>query len=424
MPIVPRLLPQLSKDIGGAILLDNNEIKEAVKAATGNDPYNVYTSDKLARADQISEILTKLAIDGEERWFLTRVLSWPRTNDRLRQLIVEASRETLAALPKLDAQVGQVQKTMRELLGEAIPDEVLDELRPKGDVVAKILKQISELLVNKIHHECLHVLHLKLIYGSILDQLGDKSQPLNLQDSPKEIHGACKQARGAVPAGADGSGAQLDWVDQLDQFAADIEKTLATGDTEAASDLLYDAQRLIRRELCRLNGRVLDVAKGSLLPELLVDLPNALQTSPSFKSFRYSIYDLKTTVLARALEHTIWQDVDNELALLADLVAVPTGKRAEFIQHWVALRPRIRWLGSLNPEAPWWKEGAESSIKIIRDEVENERANNDIRPLFETFARVLRLQFLAVDAMLKADCKSLDKIDADLRLLLRNIGHD
>jgi hypothetical protein len=419
MPIVSSLRDQLSENIG-AVLLDKDEIKRLVEDANGKDPYNVYTSPILPRAVQISEILTGLETDGEERWLLTKVLAWPRTSDQLRQLIVQASRETLAALPKLDTQVASMQQSMRGILGETIPDDVLDDLRPKREALIQILQQISDLLLNKIQHECLHVLHLKLIHGSVLDQLDDDKLPSYLQDSPKEIRAACAQARNLSGA----ADVQHDWVDKLEGFADRIERAFAAGDAEAASDVLYEAQRQIRIYLCHLNEKVLETAKHSSLHELLVDLPGDLQNNTFFKSFRFSIYDLKATVLARALEHAIWQDVDNELALLSDLAAVPTSQKKQFGQHWVALKLRIRLLGSLDSDAKWWNEKTKASVKNIGDELANERVERDIRPLFETFSRILREQFLFVDALLKADCKSLQKIDSDLRQLLRSIGHE
>src|SRR5262245_2286198 len=104
MSIEPSLHRQLSRSIG-LVLLDNDEIEGIVKDANGEDPYNVYTDPGRPRALQIEDILTGLETDGEERWLLTKILAWPRTSDQLRQLIIQASRETLAKLPKLDMQV-------------------------------------------------------------------------------------------------------------------------------------------------------------------------------------------------------------------------------------------------------------------------------------------------------------------------------
>jgi hypothetical protein len=122
-------------------------------------------------------------------------------------------------------------------------------------------------------------------------------------------------------------------------------------------------------------------------------------------------------VLARALKQKLWQDVENEFALLADSFAHSSEDAASFGAEWFSLKKRIQWLVQLDPHLKWAEDAQKYS-----DEISDQLAVEGSRPSLETYGKLTSLCFFAIDAMLKSDCSSLREIDGPLKPILNTSG--
>ena len=75
-------------------MLSEEDIVNVVRAATGNDIFNVYCGRNDPRAIQLSKTLDQLEIEGTERWLLTYILI-AITQEKIRRLIVKTWPKTL-----------------------------------------------------------------------------------------------------------------------------------------------------------------------------------------------------------------------------------------------------------------------------------------------------------------------------------------
>jgi hypothetical protein len=419
MPISPTLRERLTRSIG-ATLTENDDIKRIVEDATGNDPYNEYTHPTLPRAQQISQILEHLEKEGHERWLLTYVLVRAVRDERLRRLIVEACPQTMDPLIPMDDQVNAVLKNLEAALASPLAREIRIELREKRSDFDTVLKQIVELLYYKRLQELLLRLHTKLTFESTLEPLADQHLDAS-KESIKEVLDACKQARDATALlgrAPNDRTFELCSIAELEQLGVDATSAIERGDLTAAKTVGNDLQRLIRQHLSRLNGHVFELAKRLPLPALIERPPLSLEES--FSPLEHAVRDLTPTVLARVLLRKMWQEALNEISLISDLLDAGLTGDTEFSDHWYSLKSHIRWLMSLEPEAPWSKRLHECSTDIDT-QLADEKIKGDIKPWFESYRRAVAFGFTTV--MLKLDFASLEKINPKLKAVLEEIGH-
>src|SRR3954447_17138125 len=102
MPALPASRKKTIEAIGE--VLSEEEIVSVVKAATGNDIFNIYCGRNDPRAIQLSKTLDQLEIEGTERWLLTHILI-VIAGEKIRGLIVKIWPRTLIRLPQAEGQV-------------------------------------------------------------------------------------------------------------------------------------------------------------------------------------------------------------------------------------------------------------------------------------------------------------------------------
>jgi hypothetical protein len=119
--------------------------------------------------------------------------------------------------------------------------------------------------------------------------------------------------------------------------------------------------------------------------------------------------------------HKIWQDAENELSLLEDLLDTPADGVRHFVEHWLVLRSHVLWLASLDPDSDWAKL-THSYSDSIETELTRETFSATMKPSFEAFCRVLKFRFFAIDATLKADCGALSKFHIPLKTMVKEIS--
>jgi hypothetical protein len=424
MPVSPQLRDRVVEAIGTA--LTERDIEDVFKATTGQDIYlNVGTKND-PRAQLISKSLTYLARDGAERWFLTHILIRAAAEERLRKLIVKACPETLVALPKADSQVERVLQSLQQLLSIPLPPDIRHELRPKRGTFTEIVQHTATLFAFKSLHECLHKLLLKLNVGSVLQSSAGGNAEPDLKTIHRQMQDLCLQGPSTAAllgAGSDEEKIELAWIADIQKLATQLGSAIGAGNVAGGCALLDDVQRVVRLQLSRLNGRIFEAAKHLSIEALLAEPPLDLEGQDAFIQLTHAIYDLKPTVLARALKHKMWQDAENEFSLIGALFDVPAGGADEFAEHWFTLKSRILWLATLDPGAEW-AERARQYVDDIDDELADDKLSDEMKVSIDTCRNLVRFCFLAIDDTLKLDCGSLRRIDDPLRSIIEEITRD
>jgi len=422
MSLSPTLLKPVANAIGDAFTIE--QIQDIVLKATGHGLFKEFATpnDPLRRA--VQRTLERLVEDGTERWLLTHVLILAIANDDLRRTIVKACPETLVSLPSAEKQVDRVLDSFQQVMAAVLKPEFVLTLKPSRDAISAVSAQIATLSAYKDLHECLHTLHLKLAFTSTADGVAGEIQLDDLRDCQKLIDSALAKANLAVaPLGGNPAAAQVerDWIAELERLATDLRTALVASDGAAATGTIGEIKRLVRLQLSRLNKNILEIAQQLSLDALVAALPGEFRSEDLYEKFSFAIRDLTPTVLARALEHKLWQDTENEIALIENSLHGPGGSTGSFDEHWLLLRHRALWLATLDPDADWSK-AVRKSAEEIELRLTDEKHGEALRALFDSFFRLLRFRFLAVDATLKADCGSLGKMHTPLKSFVKGIG--
>jgi hypothetical protein len=356
MGLLPTSLTSVVNAIGDALTID--QLKHVVMAATA-EPLDA--AERETAREAVQRTLRRHMREGTEHWLLTKVLATVISDFGMRRLIVRACPDTLASIPTVDQRVDLALRELDRVMKTILTPTYKPELMPWRDKLKETSWQIASLSAYKSLHEILHGLHLKLTFRPAAGALSRSSSPESrYEDCHALIYEACKKARSAAPAlcsAPAGTPAELAWIGELERMAEKIRSALRVSDSAAAEEALTNVQRLIRLHLSRLNKNIFDAADMLSLHELIALLPTDLRYDDTFiTAFMHAILNLKAAVIARAIVHKIWQDADNDLSLLKDFLDLPTKETKQILNQWVTLQPRLVWLGSLDPDAEWFKE--------------------------------------------------------------------
>src|SRR5258708_19796217 len=165
MPALPEFRKKTIEAIGE--VLTEDEIVSVVRAATGNDIFNVYAGKNDPRAIQLSKTLDQLELEGTERWLLTYLLI-AIAREKIRKLIVKTWPKTLVGLPQAEDQVTSALKYLNTLLKIPLSSDLKYELKVKQAAFEEIRQRIATLYAYKTLHENLHHLNLKSTFGELL----------------------------------------------------------------------------------------------------------------------------------------------------------------------------------------------------------------------------------------------------------------
>ena len=412
MPALPGLRQKAVEAIGAA--LTQKDIETLFMQATGKDIYNVVGTPNDPRALLISKALTKLEEWGAERWLLSLILI-AIAQEKLRMLIVRTwPNDTLIKLPQVEGQVAKALTVLGAVLNTPLSPGLRSALKPKHDAFDEILRRIAELYAYESLHEHLHVLHLKLVVvGSAPGGPVDFNGILARCD---EIAAQAPQAVALLRS----SEVELAWISQAATMAASLKAAVAASDTASCLRIRDAIQALTRIHLSRLNTRVFKAANELSFEALVMDLPLDIEAMDTFAEFDQAFRGLKPTVISRALKQSMWQQLEKQISLIADLISVPGQEFSEFSEHWFELKSRVLWLANLDPDDPWAKQAQQSSDEVD-DALIKEKLDDDIRHRFESYRNLLGFRFLAIDNTLKQDCSSLQKITVPLSEILREL---
>jgi hypothetical protein len=443
MPLAPDKIDFMAKAIGG--LLHGPLVEQAFLDATGSGLYDEFAGRDSPLNQAIVDALTKLNKDGRVRWLLTYVLIDAVAIDELRRLIVGNYPEALTPAPSFAAQVDRVLAALTAVMNAVLKPEIKPRLETAGPKLAGISRKIDVFLAYKNFHAILHGLHLKLTVRPAFGPSADPKLRLDdLNDWYKQVNAVYAGVSATATALTDKypdlrGAAEFDWIPRLQLLLAKWKPALDVSNVETGSTFLTAVQRLVPLQLSDLNARIFEAAKTLSLSDLISSVPlDVISSLPpdirnSFIEFEFSVRDLKPSVLARVFEHKIWQDVDDGLSGLDQLLSTEGGV-AKFRNQWVELRLLAFWLATFYPTAPWPGEAKKYSDNI-QEQLANKSyeqegnavtvdvANPEIRPSYEGYRRLLRYQFLEIDTKFKQDCSSLLKFGPQLQTFVDGIGN-
>src|ERR1700712_2896559 len=209
MPALPEFRKKAIEAIGE--VLSEEDIVSVVRAATGNDIFNVYCGRNDPRAIQLTRTLDQRESEGTERWLLTYIMI-AIAREKIRKLIVKTWPKTLVGLPQAEEQVGSALKYLGALLKLPLSRGLKQELKPKHDAFEQIRQRIAWLYAYKNLHEDLHQLSLKLTFGELVQSvaaaepsfaplLGEKSEDAKPEfEWISRLQGLSNALRAAVAA--------------------------------------------------------------------------------------------------------------------------------------------------------------------------------------------------------------------------------
>jgi hypothetical protein len=405
------------EEIGNVLTLD--EIVFLIKQATGKDPYNLWAGLDDPRAVVLSKTLKVLANDGWDRWILTYVLI-AKVSDDLRKSIVEAWPNTLIRLPQAEEQVDKAVIYLSTVLKVALSTDLKFEVGDdKRQAFKELLGRIAALCAYKNLHECLHQLDLKLV----------SKEPGGAGPDFNSIALRCDDVVQNAPSSALLLGAQSDqeatelrWIEGLKISATSLKSAVAASDTASCVSTIEKIQPFVRFHLKRLNGKVFEAATVLSFDALMRDLPKDVMRDKAFEKLVFYIRDFKPTVMARALKHNLWQETENDFSLLESFFNVSGDEVVEVSKPWFAVKKRMLWLASLDPDDPWAGQAREFSDEISDAILNKKRLDDETKAHFERYRNLFRIRFLAVDNTMKLDCGSLRKIDGPLTDILTELA--
>jgi hypothetical protein len=416
------VLPEMRKRAIEAIgeVLTEDEIVRVVRAATGNDIFNVYAGRNDPRATQLTKTLDQLELEGTERWLLTYILI-AIVREKIRKLIVKTWPKTLVSLPQAEDQVASALKYLNTLLKIPLSSDVKQELKIKlkQDAFKKIRHCIDMLYAYKN----LHQLSLKLTFGELVQSVTATDPDF------KSIADQCDKVLSESPTlvetslgrNSEETKIELDWISRLQALTTSLKSALAVSDVAGCLRAVDDIQQLIKMNLSRLNAKVYKVATDLSFEALTSDLPEAIEDEAAFDKLVRAIYELKPTLLARVLKNKLWQEAENEISLVADFFNIPGQEVADVSESWFAIKSRVLWLAELDPDNAWAAKARQFSDQISDQILQKNKLDDEIKEQFETYRNLFRFRFLAIDNTLKLDCWSLRKIDMPLAAILNEL---
>jgi hypothetical protein len=419
MPALPEFRKKAIEAIGE--VLSEEDIVSVVRAATGNDIFNVYCGRNDPRAIQLSKTLDQLESEGTERWLLTYIMI-AIAREKIRKLIVKTWPKTLVGLPQAEEQVGSALKYLDALLKLPLSRDLRHELKPKQDAFEDIRQRIAALYAYKNLHEDLHQLSLKLTFGELAQSVAGTGPDF------EGIASQCEKTLADAPSltpllgeQSDDAKIELEWISRLQASATALRAAMAATDPAAGKLAVDDIGQLIKVQLARLNQKVFKSANDLSFEALTYDFPDDIETQDAFNDLVHAIRELKPTILARALKYSLWQEAENDISVVEDFFNIAGQDVADISEPWFAVKSRVLWLATLDPDDPWAAQVRQLSDKIDDQMLESKKLDDLLKEQFDKYRNSFRFRFLAIDNTLKLDCSSLRKIDGPLTEILKEL---
>lgn len=239
-----------------------------------------------------------------------------------------------------------------------------------------------------------------------------------------------------LPAGPALRDIEQAWLDDLGQAATKLQGAIVNKSPDAY-DALFDVRTVLRVVPSRLNQQIFVTAKNlpfGLLATGLDTIAGKLPTDdpavPPIKAAHDAIMVLSSTIYARVVEHKLWQDVDNKLASLADMIepvesaqgaAADKSLPFQFSPLWRNLETKVRVLTDLDPNGAWRTTLAAYSTDV-NDQLSREAVDTAFILAFEAYRDEAQQRFVQVDLALKTECASIVRVSTPLHKIIEELG--
>ncbi len=201
---------------------------------------------------------------------------------------------------------------------------------------------------------------------------------------------------------------------------------------------LLEVRRILRVTPHRLNQQILETAKrlpfGILaagLGEIAAKLPDDDTAQAPVENAREAILLLSAAISARVREHGLWQDVDNRLYDLMEMIesadrgggASPADPTLpfQFAPVWRIVKARVQTLITLDAGGRWTR-AIEAYTTDVSDLLAREKIDEKFILAFEAYRDEAQQRFVNVDFELKAECASLVRISDPLHRILEELN--
>ena len=236
---------------------------------------------------------------------------------------------------------------------------------------------------------------------------------------------ACERAAivaTALPADNGVRDNEIYWIDKLKGVTTDLQETIAGADVDEIVSALEEVRDKLRALPSSINERIVTSARIIPLAPLadLLDLIIAQRqpdetTRAAIESARLSIVAIASLVRERVAEHDLWQEVDDKLAALLEILYTDDpGRVRKFATLWSKqAKPRLAQLSRLDP-AGTWRDQVALKVVTVDDLLATEALDDRFVEAFEALCWEARQQFYRVDVRLMTECADLEPLNAPL----------
>jgi hypothetical protein len=311
-----------------------------------------------------------------------------------------------------------------------------------GDGLTAVTSQIDVLATYKNLHDGLQSFQYGIgSFQSLMIAARDMGTDLNqvrvLRKFLNQLRLFCASAGDKItvlPPGPALRDIEQAWLDDLGSAATKLQGAIP--DTSAdAYDALLDVRTVLRVVPSRLNQQIFVTAKnlpfGILargLETIAGKLPADDPSVPAIKAAQDAIKVLSSTIYARVVEHKLWQDIDNKLASLTDMIEPIEGGAAadkslpfQFSPLWRNLETKVKVLADLDPNGQWRTMLAGYSTDV-NDQLSRETVDTAFILAFEAYRDEAQQRFVQVDLALKTECASIVRVSTPLHKIIEDLG--
>jgi hypothetical protein len=380
-----------------ATLAGNEDIELFVRRALGANAYGRYTSPAKPRDEQIAEILDGVEKDGLERWLFAHLMArWVTTN--LVRDIVDACPSIIRGLPDTTQLVQKLVEPIRQKLGR---DQAT--LLKAADVRKEISDDLGRLADDIFVHGGLS--RLQTIVSDVLDTYDpQENSPKAAALQGNRIRQLADEIRDEVSLLPDRVVKLPDegkWVDEVKTLTSALESALEKNDQASVSDRIASISRVLRKNFARVNRSL--VARSE---DLRTDRVAAL-IGEAAQELGFDVADIRPTLVGRALTSQIWQLLESELWLLADLTGDGEDTWRDLYKSWLELKTKVLWLAALTAEESW-RQNLQAAAESIEDLMGSQDGQSaDIKTKLNAMAAIIQDRFEPLSEQLKKDYAGL-----------------
>lgn len=330
----------------------------------------------------------------------------------------------------LDVQAERATRGIEAAGKGALSESIRAALLAAKGRLERVSTAIKTLLVYKEMHDRLQ--KLQVVSGSGRElriaalNIADSAQGLMLKrhlQRLQRLHGQTPQwLAGLEPRLRQ---IELDWLADFKEGMDVLGAAVTARDAAQALSAFDTVRAILRGATAHMDSRIFETVTSMQLHEvtdMLTVIAGAIETDDQALSdiadAVRAMTKLSSLLLARVMRHKLWQDADNSIEELSDLV-LPNGDviPEKVTRRWDALSLSMDTLLDQNGTEQWRADMA-ACVSAMQQRVDAKRADDDLVLALEDYRDVALNQFVEVDTELKANCTSLHGVSTPLDQLL------